>query len=149
MTTPAILERLEGVQGRDGGPWMAKCPAHRDRTPSLSVAVTESGATLLHCHAGCEPDDVLAAVGLRFSDLYPPRESSQARPTPVGRNARISLQTVAHASLVAATLLGNISQSGRCTEAQADLAARLARDIQKALDAAGIAPAALRERKRA
>ena len=147
--TPAqkILERLEGVAGT--GPWMARCPAHRDLTPSLRVTETEAGAVLLHCHAGCGAADVLESVGLRFSDLYPPRESQQARPTPIERNARLSLQTIAHASLTAATLLGNVARANRCSEAQAELAVRLAVDIQKALDAAGIKPTVLSERKRA
>lgn len=140
-----ILERLEGVQGPTNGPWMARCPAHRDRTASLHVTEKPDGRVIFHCHAGCGGADVVEAVGLRFSDLKP-AGSVTAGPSPVERSARISLQTIAHAALVTATLLGNVARSGRCTEAQAGLSVRLAFDIQKALDAAGIKPAIAKEK---
>lgn len=48
---------------------MWQCPAHEDRTPSL--AVDDAGdKVLMRCHAGCQPDDVLAALGLEFTDLF-------------------------------------------------------------------------------
>jgi 5S rRNA maturation endonuclease (ribonuclease M5) len=47
----------------------AQCPAHDDGNPSLSVTGIE-GQVLMHCHAGCEKVDVLAAVGLTLSGLY-------------------------------------------------------------------------------
>lgn len=55
----ALVERLGGHWTAAGG--MCRCPAHDDRTPSLSV---RAGRTrlLLHCFAGCEPAAVLAAV---------------------------------------------------------------------------------------
>lgn len=50
---------------------MAKCPAHDDKSPSLSVRETEDGRVLIHCHAGCGASDVLAAIGLTLADLFP------------------------------------------------------------------------------
>lgn len=52
-----------------GGATMAQCPAHEDRNPSLSVRGIE-GQALLHCFAGCDTPDVLAALGLGLADLY-------------------------------------------------------------------------------
>jgi DNA primase len=40
---------------------MARCPAHDDRTPSLSIREVE-GKVLIHCHAGCSQRDVIAAL---------------------------------------------------------------------------------------
>jgi len=54
---------------QSGGSWQARCPAHEDHSPSLSVRGIE-GQALVHCHAGCETLDVLAAVNLTMSDLY-------------------------------------------------------------------------------
>jgi putative DNA primase/helicase len=48
----------------------AQCPAHDDRNPSLSITEQADGKVLLHCHAGCEIDDVLAAIGLEKRDLF-------------------------------------------------------------------------------
>ncbi len=48
---------------------MARCPAHDDRGPSLSVAEAED-RVLVHCFAGCTTEDVCAAVELQLSDLF-------------------------------------------------------------------------------
>lgn len=64
-----LLDRLEGVKTTRGG-WVARCPAHDDRSPSLSVGEGLNGRALLHCHAGCSTESVLNAIGLTFKDLY-------------------------------------------------------------------------------
>jgi len=66
-----LLGRLEGVRRAGPSSWMARCPAHPDRNPSLSVSVKE-GKLLLHCFAGCPPEAVLGAVGLTWKDLREP-----------------------------------------------------------------------------
>ena len=63
-----LLARLEGVRPAGPHSWVARCPAHDDRDPSLSVSVKD-GRVLLHCFAGCAPDEVLGAVGLTWRDL--------------------------------------------------------------------------------
>jgi hypothetical protein len=52
-----------------GGQWSARCPAHEDRSPSLSARQIE-GQALVFCHTGCATADVLAALGLSMADLY-------------------------------------------------------------------------------
>lgn len=75
MTLQAVLDRLEGAK-KTGDCYMAKCPAHKDKTPSLSVKEAEDGMVLLHCFAGCLFDDVRSALG--FSTPIPPvRPSSK------------------------------------------------------------------------
>lgn len=64
-----ILSRLEGVTG-GGGQYSAKCPAHSDQHNSLSVSIGENGQVLLHCHAGCGPQEIVAAMGLTMRDLF-------------------------------------------------------------------------------
>ena len=56
---------------RNGAGWMVRCPSHEDHTASLSVAEGRDGAVLLHCHAGCPVDAVVAAAGLVMGDLFP------------------------------------------------------------------------------
>ena len=58
-----------GYTVRGSGPWTAECPAHEDRSPSLSVTQAD-GRVLIHCHAGCTASDVLAALHLRWPDLF-------------------------------------------------------------------------------
>lgn len=68
MNAPEILELLDGVRTHHGS-WQARCPAHEDRSPSLSVAWGRDGRTLLTCFAGCATEDVVAAVGWTMKHL--------------------------------------------------------------------------------
>lgn len=52
-----------------GGRYMAQCPAHDDRTPSLGVTHAD-GAALVTCWAGCNTEDVLDALSLSWADLF-------------------------------------------------------------------------------
>lgn len=68
MHLDELLSRLSSVrQSRDR--WTARCPAHQDRTPSLSVKQGERGV-LLHCWAGCTVKEVCTALGLELKDLF-------------------------------------------------------------------------------
>lgn len=73
-----LLPRLEGVK-RQGERYVARCPAHDDKSPSLSLARGEDGRALVRCWAGCETRDVLAAVGLELRDLFPDNLSAEQR----------------------------------------------------------------------
>lgn len=64
-----VVGRLDGVR-RSGKGWIAKCPAHEDRTASLAVTVGEDSRVLLHCFAGCTAHEVLAALGMQLADLF-------------------------------------------------------------------------------
>jgi putative DNA primase/helicase len=63
-----VLGRLENVTGRCGK-WMACCPAHEDKTPSLAISETDD-RVLIHCFAGCATEDVIATIGLSLADLF-------------------------------------------------------------------------------
>ena len=63
----AVLEKFKNVKETTGG-WMACCPSHDDRKPSLSIAATMD-KILLKCHGHCETADVLEAAGLQWKDL--------------------------------------------------------------------------------
>ncbi len=70
MLPEAVAARFSGLTGLPGK-WMARCPSHEDRSPSLSVGIGQGGKTILNCHAGCPTENVVAAVGLAMSDLMP------------------------------------------------------------------------------
>lgn len=69
--TAEFISRLEGARPVGPGRWLARCPAHDDKTPSLSVREAEDGRTLLTCFAGCDAGAVAGAVGLTLRDLFP------------------------------------------------------------------------------
>ena len=63
MRVADILHRFNGVK-KQGAGFTAKCPAHNDKKPSLSISEGEGGKILLHCHAGCSVEDICRAIGL-------------------------------------------------------------------------------------
>jgi hypothetical protein len=83
MTAAYIAEALNGR--RSGSRWLAHCPAHKDRTPSLSISESE-GRILVHCFSGCTQDAVVTA--LRERGFWPesPRQNwTQAQRREYGR----------------------------------------------------------------
>jgi hypothetical protein len=78
VTAEHIAHVLRGR--RTGKGYMAPCPAHDDRSPSLSINERD-GRVLVHCFAGCSQADVIAA--LRSRGLWPERD-----PIPLSRADR-------------------------------------------------------------
>ena len=68
MNAESVARLLHGKRWKPGN-YVARCPAHDDRNSSLSISEGETGV-LLHCFAGCRTDDILAAAGLRYVDLF-------------------------------------------------------------------------------
>lgn len=65
-----VVPLLDGVKPIGRSEWVARCPAHDDKHPSLAVRQTDDGRLLLHCFAGCAAHDVMAAIGLHVGDLF-------------------------------------------------------------------------------
>lgn len=63
-----LLPKLKGIKRKGSAGWVALCPAHDDRAPSLSID-EKDGKVLLHCMAGCSPEAVVGSVGLTLADL--------------------------------------------------------------------------------
>lgn len=100
MSAEKILSRLEKVKRTGNGKWLACCPSHQDKSPSLAITETESGTMLIHCFAGCGVDEVLGAVGLDAADLFPPRPESQAAKGTRGFDAYQALRCLADDGVV-------------------------------------------------
>lgn len=76
MSAPidTLLSRLHGVKRSRKNSWMSRCPAHNGDGRSLAITHAEDGRILIHCFAHeCEATDILAAVGMSISDLFPER----------------------------------------------------------------------------
>jgi hypothetical protein len=90
-----LLDRLKGVIATGSGRWCALCPAHDDQSPSLSVS-DRGDRVLIHCFSGCDASDILAALGLGWSDLYrDPWDCARLRPNEGA--ARSTRRTMAQA----------------------------------------------------
>ncbi len=55
----AQVAKSLGKAHLSGQNWICLCPAHDDRTPSLSIALSQDGKLLLHCYAGCSFEEIL------------------------------------------------------------------------------------------
>lgn len=64
-----LLPRLDGVRANGPDRWMAICPSHDDKTPSLSVRDV-GDRVLVHCHAGCTFSAVIGALGIEAHQLF-------------------------------------------------------------------------------
>jgi hypothetical protein len=74
-----VLARLDGVKQVGDDKWTAHCPAHDDRSPSLSVGIGNDGKAVIFCHAGCSTTAIVEALGLTLAALFPDDRPKQAR----------------------------------------------------------------------
>ena len=94
-----VLDRLSGVK-QSGEQWIARCPSHEDRSPSLSIRRGDDGRALVHCFAGCEPEDVIGAIGLEYKDLFPPPDPDQRKTYAKVRSRKELVEVLGHELLV-------------------------------------------------
>lgn len=76
------------LRARPAGPgkWTAQCPAHQDDKPSLSISEGKDGRVLVHCFAGCAPEDVVETAGVDWSEMFAgPRWSTRKLPATARR----------------------------------------------------------------
>jgi hypothetical protein len=69
MDINKVLSCLDQVRGTGPDKWIACCPAHDDKTPSLTIKDT-GDRILMHCFVGCHISDIVAAIGLGLHDLF-------------------------------------------------------------------------------
>ena len=94
-----LLDRLSGVK-QNGEQWIARCPAHEDRNPSLSIRRGDDGRCLVNCFAGCHVADVVAAVGLELKDLFIPSAPEQRKTFAKIRSRKSLVEVLGHELLV-------------------------------------------------
>jgi hypothetical protein len=85
MPIDTVLSLVDHVRTNGHDRYMARCRAHDDRGPSLSIRSTSDGTVLVRCFAGCDAASIVAALGLELRDLFPSR--SDIRPD-FQRNSR-------------------------------------------------------------
>ena len=76
-----VISRLADVKETGSNQWQAKCPAHDDNKPSLSIKQGTDGKVVLHCHAGCSPKNICAAIGIAVADLFQRKGRYHPQPT--------------------------------------------------------------------
>lgn len=74
-----LLSQLSKVKQNGRGQYIACCPSHNDKHPSLAIRQTDDGKILLKCFGGCSTYEIVSAIGLELTDLFP-RESNYSTP---------------------------------------------------------------------
>lgn len=141
MSGPARADRLlallRGVKQTGKGRYLARCPAHEDRSPSLSVRETDDGRVLVHCFAGCGAAAVMESVGLSLRDLMPERVGEH-RATRAMLDARDALQALAESVAILVVIVGDISDGKPVHGRDADLFAMHAGRVMDAARRCGL-----------
>lgn len=135
MSADVILSRLAGVRQVGGAAWFAKCPAHKDGSPSLSIRESREGKILVKCFAGCETSDVLAAVELDWKALFP-EELSWSRLSRAQFSALELLGIIDDEVTEAAIILADIVKRRKCKAEDATRLAQIAGRIGRVRDSA-------------
>lgn len=120
MTADTLLSRLDKVKTTGQGRWVACCPAHQDKRPSLHIKECDDGRVLVHCFTGCGVSDILAAVGLEFSDLFPEKLDLPDHHKPPERQpfpAKDVLKTLVFEATIVAVAAGTLRTQGFLHEA--------------------------------
>lgn len=121
MKVDPLLAKLQKVKRTSRESWVACCPAHADKSPSLSIRETADGRVLIHCFAGCEPLAVLEAVGMAWQDVMPERLTDAAlAPLRQRFPAADVLECVADEALIAAVCAAKVRRGEALSQADAD-----------------------------
>lgn len=104
----ALLSKLDKVKRTGQARWIARCPAHEDRSPSLSIRELEDGRTLVHCFADCAVEDVLRAVGLEFDALFPEKPIEHGKRERRPFNAHDVLECLSEEARITAIAAGDM-----------------------------------------
>lgn len=75
-----VLERLHKVRRTGKNRWIACCPAHDDKHPSLSISIGTNDCTLIKCFAGCDVQAITDAIDIDLADLFPDKQESHSPP---------------------------------------------------------------------
>jgi hypothetical protein len=110
LSIDVLLSRLDKVRRTGPETWLASCPAHDDRQPSMTIRETGDGLILLHCFGGCGIDEILLTLDMDIADLFPARpESLQSKPLRHRFPARDVLECVANEALITAIVAAAIA----------------------------------------
>ena len=125
MKALQLVERLEGVRSTGPHRWIAKCPAHDDRSPSLAVKEADDGTVLVKCFGGCGATEVVSALGLSLKDLFPERPSDHRhKPSRAWFDARDVLACLSSEGQILAFAANDIAMGRAFSSEDADRVAK-------------------------
>jgi hypothetical protein len=117
MSLDRLLSHLSKVKKTGHGSYLARCPSHDDKNPSLAVREIEDGRILVHCFAGCGVEEILNSVGLEFDSLYPEKPIDHVcKPERYPFSPKDILEAVKHESLIVSVAASILSRKEALNE---------------------------------
>ncbi len=138
MTAEALLQKLDRVKQTGPGRWIASAPTREDKHPSMTIRELDDGRVLIHDFGGDSVENILAAVGLTFSDLFPPREVQHGKPERRPFPAADVLRCIAFEALVVAVAGTSLLAGVPFTPTDRERLVLAVGRIQDGLTAAGV-----------
>jgi hypothetical protein len=133
MAVEALLSRLTKVRGRNGS-WTACCPAHEDKSPSLAIKEVD-GKVLVHCFGGCSVEQVVGAVGMDLTELFPPKPATYTPQPKAKFYASDLLRVIALEARIVAVAGYDMGKGKKLPEADLKRLQLAAQRINEALEA--------------
>lgn len=134
MNIDDFVSRLDKVRRVGPGRYIACCPAHADKSPSMNAREVDDGRILIICRAGCSSGEILAAMGLEFSDLFPERLPEQRyRPLKPAFPAADVLAALRNEALIVSVLAANQAHGTKVSMADRERAMVAAERIARAV----------------
>ncbi len=117
MSANTLLLHLTGIKETGAGRYLACCPAHSDKRPSLAIRELDDERVLIHCFAGCSVEEVLHAVGLELDALYPEKLIGHClHPERRPFSARDILEAVGNEALIVSVAASTIARGETLVE---------------------------------
>ena len=117
MTADKLLSQLSRIKRTGVNRWLALCPAHPDKRPSLAIRELDDGRVLIHCFAGCNVEEVLHAVGFELDVLYQEKLIGHClQPERHPFSAKDVLEAVRHEALIVSVAASTIAHGETLVE---------------------------------
>lgn len=137
MSAEILIAALDGVRKTGANSWLARCPAHGDKRPSLTITEKDDGRVLMYCFAmQCSVADICAAVGVDLAELFPPQDNVRydGKNKPMRRpfNSIDILRAVSFESKVVLSIANRIRQGESVSDARYERLLKAAEVLQNA-----------------
>ena len=112
-----LLSRIEKVKSNGSSKWLACCPAHPDKSPSLGIKLTDDDKILIKCFSGCSVDEIVTAVGFELSDLMPESVDYKKGAKPPRFNKYELFDLILHHAIILELAIGDLLSGDLLSEA--------------------------------
>ena len=103
-----LISQLSKVKPNGRGQYIACCPSHNDKHPSLAIRHADDGKILLKCFGGCSAHEIVSSIGLSLTDLFP-KQSNYSTPIKNPFPASNVLRCIQSEALIVVTAACNMA----------------------------------------